>query len=541
MKVYVNGFWPGFIEKTDIVHVDFFMELFKKVFNKEIEISDSISDSQILLESIFTSSVQINEKKWEYSFLFSGESGLNGFEHLYDCVLWGDRTHGNIVNCPLFSVYLHCANLCKKIRKQPKEKIKRVPPKNICTVVSNLGSPLRNELIEKIHQRIPVDTYGRNHTPLEHAYHTQAFRDVIGEYKFVITMENSVQDTYITEKITHGFLSNTIPIYWGSPRVGDYFNNERFINIQNNSEEELKKAIDRIEELCNNEEKYLEMINKKALLSDCDVNTVAREIRNRIFPKSMPSIDQVYLICSPKFEPLRYEYLKNGLCKQLGVNEDNVTFKCPTFGHTITDEKMKECVKTKSVLMLRRSEMKKSEISLMLNFKAILEEIEKTYKGGNFLILESDVILRCPQHVLASFIKCVTTGGLDWDFLHIGEGHPYYQSHIMAPPFFKVNGPISKGKEEQYKMQPICVEENGVNLVRKYYSRCTDSFVFTYNGVTKLLQEMNAHPDYNLPLDNYISNILEENQTIKHYWSTDLFFVQGSHYGAFESNIQRKP
>jgi len=540
MKVYVNGFWPGFIEKTDIVHVDFFMDLLKKVFNKEIEISNSINDSQILLESIFTSSVKINAKRWDYSFLFSGESRLNGYEKSYDCVLWGERTHDNIVNCPLFSVYLHCANLSEKLRANNQEKITRVPPKNICTVISNWNAPLRTKIIEKINKRIPVDTYGHNNIPLEHAYHTQEFRDVIGEYKFVITMENMIGDTYITEKITHGFLSNTIPIYWGSPRVGDYFNNERFINIQSVREEELNKVVSRIEELCNNEEKYLEMINKKALISECDVNTVAREIRNRLVPKLMPSIDQVYIICSPEFEPARYEYLTNTLCTQLALREDNVTFKCPTFKHTITDEKMTECVKTKSVLMLRRSEMKKSEISLMLNFKSILEEIEKTYSGGYFLILESDVIMCSPPHLLASFIKSVTTGIWDWDFLHIGEGHPVYQSHILAPPFCKVNGPISKGKEHQYKMQPIYAEGNGIKLVRKYYSRCTDSFLFKYKGVQTLLKEMNAHPDYNLPLDNYISDILEEKQNIKHYWSTDLFFMQGSQHGAFESNIQRK-
>jgi hypothetical protein len=541
MKVYVNGFWPGFIEKTDIVHVDFFMDLLKKVFNKEIEISNSISDSQILLESIFTSSVKVNAKRWDYTFLFSGESRLNGYEKFYNCVLWGERTHGNVVNCPLYVSYLYCANLTESLRANNQEKITRVPPKNICTVVSNLVSSSINNIIEKINKRISVDKYGRNHTPLEHAYHTQAFRDVIGEYKFVITLENSVGDTYITEKITHGFLSNTIPIYWGSPRVGDYFNTERFINIQNDSEKELNKAIDRIVELCNNEEKYLEMINKKALLSECDVNTVAREIRNRIFHTTMTSIDQVYLICSPEFEPVRYDYLKNGLCKQLGVNEDNVTFKCPTFGHTITDEKMKECVKTPVVLFLRRSEMKKTEISLMLNFKSILEEIEKTYKGGNFLILESDVILCSTKNVLMKFLKNVTSSSYEWDFLHIGEGHPAYNKDIYRSPFAMVNGPLSKCTDAQFNMKCMGIEENGVKLVRKYYSRCTDSFVFTYNGVTKLLKEMNAHPDYNLPLDNYISNILEENQTIKHYWSTDIFFVQGSQYGAFESNIQQNP
>ncbi len=338
MKVYVNGFWPGFIEKTDIHHVGFFIDLFKKVFNKEIEISNSIHDCQILLESIFTKEARVNAKQWDYTFLFSGASHLNNFEPAYDCVLWGERTHDNIVNCPLYVSYLHCANLFDKISAPIRV---RVPPKNICAVVSNQDTAVINNIINKIHCRIPVDKYGDDNIQLVHAYNTQEFRDIIGEYKFVIAMDTSVGDAYITEKITHGLLANTIPIYWGSQRVGDYFNTERFIHIPDDSEETLNRAIDKIEELCNNDKKYLEMLNKKAIVGECNVDTIACEVRNRIFPKAMPSIDKVYFICSKEFEPLRYDYLKTSLCKQMGLREDNVIFKCPTYGHTITNEKRK--------------------------------------------------------------------------------------------------------------------------------------------------------------------------------------------------------
>ena len=37
--------------------------------------------------------------------------------------------------------------------------------------------------------------------------------------KFIISMENSIGDTYITEKVLHGLLADTIPIYWGTNNI----------------------------------------------------------------------------------------------------------------------------------------------------------------------------------------------------------------------------------------------------------------------------------------------------------------------------------
>ena len=50
-------------------------------------------------------------------------------------------------------------------------------------------------------------------------------------YKFVIAMENSKYDGYITEKIVNAFYSGAIPIYWGCNTVVQHFNKKAFINV----------------------------------------------------------------------------------------------------------------------------------------------------------------------------------------------------------------------------------------------------------------------------------------------------------------------
>ncbi len=43
-------------------------------------------------------------------------------------------------------------------------------------------------------------------------------------YRFSVVMENDSYPDYFTEKITDCFASWTVPIYWGSPSIGDNFN-----------------------------------------------------------------------------------------------------------------------------------------------------------------------------------------------------------------------------------------------------------------------------------------------------------------------------
>jgi len=47
--------------------------------------------------------------------------------------------------------------------------------------------------------------------------------EVLNSYKFSIIIENEKNNNYITEKIIDCFATKTIPIYWGSPNISEYF------------------------------------------------------------------------------------------------------------------------------------------------------------------------------------------------------------------------------------------------------------------------------------------------------------------------------
>lgn len=61
------------------------------------------------------------------------------------------------------------------------------------------------------------------------------------DYMFSVAIENCKVDYYFTEKIIDCFLSGVIPIYWGCPSIGDFFNKEGILCF--NSVEDLKQII----------------------------------------------------------------------------------------------------------------------------------------------------------------------------------------------------------------------------------------------------------------------------------------------------------
>lgn len=90
--------------------------------------------------------------------------------------------------------------------------------------------------------------------------------DFIKNYKFTIAFENSRSEGYTTEKILHPFFANSIPIYWGNPVVTREFNPKAFINC--NDYENFDQVIERIKELDNNDELYMEMLRQPPMQPD---------------------------------------------------------------------------------------------------------------------------------------------------------------------------------------------------------------------------------------------------------------------------------
>jgi hypothetical protein len=58
--------------------------------------------------------------------------------------------------------------------------------------------------------------------------------EALCDYMFSVTIENDQYSTYWTEKILDCFVTGTVPIYHGSPDIGDYFNSKGIITLDDN-------------------------------------------------------------------------------------------------------------------------------------------------------------------------------------------------------------------------------------------------------------------------------------------------------------------
>lgn len=68
-------------------------------------------------------------------------------------------------------------------------------------------------------------------------------------YRFNLAFENARRDGWTTEKLVDPLHVNTIPVYWGDPRVGEYFNPESFIWADDfSSDRELAEYVLHVDE-----------------------------------------------------------------------------------------------------------------------------------------------------------------------------------------------------------------------------------------------------------------------------------------------------
>lgn len=82
------------------------------------------------------------------------------------------------------------------------------------------------------------DSFGRGHNEISFKV------DALKDYMFSITVENSKFDYYFSEKLIDCFMTGTIPIYWGCPSIGDFFDINGIITFE--SLEELSEIIKNI-------------------------------------------------------------------------------------------------------------------------------------------------------------------------------------------------------------------------------------------------------------------------------------------------------
>lgn len=142
--------------------------------------------------------------------------------------------------------------------------------KMFCSFVqANPNQEVRNMFFQYLNERKRVDSAGPhlNNTgyvlPRQGVHHKI---DFLKTRKFNIAFENGSYPGYVTEKILNAFYANTIPIYWGSPTVGNEFNTKAFINCHDY--ETFDDIWDVVRELDLNKNKYLDMLSQPAFVNN---------------------------------------------------------------------------------------------------------------------------------------------------------------------------------------------------------------------------------------------------------------------------------
>lgn len=170
---------------------------------------------------------------------------------------------------PLYKLYDDQYPLLFNREKQTESRVNR----KFCSYVySNARATERIDFFHTLEKYKPIDSGGKSMNNL--GYFVGDKIEFLRNYKFTIAFENSSNPGYTTEKIMHGFVANTIPIYWGNPVVGRDFNQKSFINCHDY--ESFDDVVEKIKEIDGNDDLYMEYLNQPPFVNDVE-NEYANE------------------------------------------------------------------------------------------------------------------------------------------------------------------------------------------------------------------------------------------------------------------------
>jgi hypothetical protein len=292
------------------------------------------------------------------------------------------------------------------------------------------------------------------------------------------------------------------------------------------------------------------MVNKPNFINnklERTIETIAQDIRCLINGGCWNHITSIHCVNNPNFEPERNIMLKN-MFKDQNINSDFVKYISPTYKTTITQDVYNKYAKNQLVRHLRKSNLSYGELSLFLNYRAVLEDIEKNYKDGLFLIFESDALISKEIHNFNRFLDFIKDK--EFDLIHLGLVDSGVFKISLTDDFQtgyrlhgeKLNNDVieyakNNAKEHIY-IEDITTPNDEFRVIRKFYTRCTDSFLWKYSAIVKFLNFMRSFEDYSCPFDYYMCNFFEKNLHFKHYWTANEFFRQGSNLGLMQSTLR---
>jgi hypothetical protein len=112
------------------------------------------------------------------------------------------------------------------------------------------GHILRQEIYKRQKEmQIPYTFFRSSHgTPIPEITINPIYKhpskfELFRSFQFSLVIENSKQINYFTEKIIDCLITKTVPIYWGCPNIGDYFDVKGIIVLETETVEEFLQKV----------------------------------------------------------------------------------------------------------------------------------------------------------------------------------------------------------------------------------------------------------------------------------------------------------
>lgn len=196
---------------------------------------------------------------------------------------------------PHFVEYPYFFELLEKKNSEELTSLSLTPKSNFCNfIASNDKAKERIRFVQQLTQHKTVDCLGsvlfnmQNKKQSNKLNPSQAYKSwrieklyEICSYRFTIAFENECSDRYITEKIFQPFCINSIPIYWGSKDVNNFFNPNCFINVNNFNT--FDDAIEFIIKVENSPDLYHQFFKESPILDNSHTQALRKDaIYNRL-------------------------------------------------------------------------------------------------------------------------------------------------------------------------------------------------------------------------------------------------------------------
>jgi len=213
----------------------------------------------------------------------------------------------------------------------------------------------------------------------------------------------------------------------------------------------------------------------------------------------------IYVIGNELREPAQFAYLK----QYFQEHSISVTYFQPTYMDTLTQEEISRFTQE-----THNRPFKASEKSLFLNFFYLFEKCLNEHKNGYILILESDVIFE-------------------------GDLEQYLNN---LEPFLQTKSPhaVSIGSGCDCIDDDVNTDDMSFQIAKKTVVRCTDTLLFSIEGIHMFLDYMYNYGTWDEPIDNFLNKFVKQNESIyNYYWVWPSITLQGSQYGYYKSSIQK--